>query len=45
MVSEKAYIREKFNEKHNIKVCKDGPFNVLGTIPLLELTVTNDADD
>jgi len=45
MASEKAHIREKVNEKHNIKVCKDGPYNVSGTIPLLELTVTNNADD
>jgi CDGSH-type Zn-finger protein len=45
MASEKERAREKVNNKRNIKVCKDGPYNVSGAIPLLELTVANDADD
>ncbi|MGZ5502743.1 MAG: CDGSH iron-sulfur domain-containing protein [Halobacteriota archaeon] len=45
MASEKERTRENVNDKRNIKVCKDGPYNVSGAIPLLELTVANDADD
>jgi CDGSH-type Zn-finger protein len=45
MASEKERIREKVNDKRHIKVCKDGPYNVSGAIPLLELTVANDTDD
>jgi CDGSH-type Zn-finger protein len=45
MAGEKEHKREKVNEKHNIKVCKNGPYNVSGTIPLLELTVANDEND
>ena len=33
------------NSKRCIKVCKDSPYNVVGAIPLLELTVVNDAND
>jgi CDGSH-type Zn-finger protein len=45
MESDKERTREKVNDKRHIKVCKDGPYNVSGAIPLLELTVVNDADD
>lgn len=45
MASNKERAREEVNNKRCIKVCKDGPYNVSGAIPLLELTVTNDADD
>jgi CDGSH-type Zn-finger protein len=45
MASEKERTREMVNEKRNIKVCKDGPYNVSGGIPLFELTVANDAND
>ncbi len=31
--------------KRCIKVCQDGPYIVLGAVPLLELTVVNDAND
>ncbi len=45
MESETENAREKASSKQYITVCKDGPFNVSGAIPLLELTVVNDADD
>ncbi len=45
MASDKNHAREDVNDKRCIKVCKDGPYNVSGAIPLLELTVANDADD
>jgi CDGSH-type Zn-finger protein len=37
--------REKVTGKPTIKVCKNGPYRVSGAIPLLELTVVNDAED
>jgi CDGSH-type Zn-finger protein len=45
MTSEKERTREIVYEKRNIKVCKDGPSNVSGAIPLFELTVANDTND
>ena len=45
MASKKERTIERVNKKRNIKVCKDGPYNVSGAIPLLELTVANDVND
>ncbi|MGZ4904335.1 MAG: CDGSH iron-sulfur domain-containing protein [Halobacteriota archaeon] len=44
MASEKERTKEKGNDKRCIKVCRDGPYDVRGAVPLLELTVANDAD-
>ncbi len=45
MVNEEERPAEKNTDKYCIKVRKDGPYIVLGAIPLLELTVVNDVDD
>ncbi len=45
MAREKERGTEKDTDRRRIEVRKDGPYTVLGTIPLLELTVYNDADD
>ncbi len=45
MTREKGRTSERPDSNRCIKVCKDGPYAVTGTIPLLELTVVNDADD
>ena len=45
MAREKEHAIEKGTNKRCIKVCKDGPYGVLGAIPLLELAVVDDGDD
>lgn len=45
VTSSNERMRENVSNKPNIKVCKDGPYSVSGTIPLFELTVGNDAED
>jgi len=44
MTSHAHQNREKVTDTPNIKVCKDGPYRVVGAIPLLELTVVHDAE-
>lgn len=45
VTSSNERVRETVSHKPKIKVCKYGPYSILGAIPLFELTVSNDAED
>jgi CDGSH-type Zn-finger protein len=45
VTSSNECVRETVSHKPKIKVCKYGPYSILGAIPLFELTVSNDAED
>jgi len=45
VTSSNERMKKNVSNKPKIKVCKDGPYTISGAIPLLELTVSNDAED